>query len=187
MGFSTKYSKKLGSYELISEGDYEVIIKNAEERTTNGGKKYLNLWLVIRNDVEQKYKNRYIFHTLWKRKEPTEADMQVEGYGFGWIMMLAESAGLPSGKNYETIGDFCKDLTNRTLLVSVEHDDYNGSMREKVVYINETQFPVCKHIFNKNSVTSDEISQNSDEKFVNSNKNTLDDFEEILSDEDVPF
>lgn len=186
MGFSTNYSDT-GSFDLIPEGKYEVVIKNADERTTNSGKKYLNLWLVIRNDVEQKYKNRYIFHTLWKRKEPTKADMQVEGYSFGWIMTLAESAGLPSGKNYETISDFCKDLINRTLLVTIEHDDYNGNMREKVEYIDKTKFPACKHVFKKNSVTSDEVSQNSDEKFVSNNKNTFGDFEEILSDEDVPF
>ena len=35
----------------------------------------------IGEDVEQGYKNGYIFNTLWKRKEPTEADLQVKGYG----------------------------------------------------------------------------------------------------------
>lgn len=186
MAFVTEYNEK-DSYDLIPEGDYEVIIKNAEERATRDGRNYINLWLVIRNDVEQKYKNRYIFHTFWKRKEPTQQDLQVEGYGYDMLMILAKSAKLPNGKRYETISDLCKDLKNHTLLVSVTHDDYNGKPREKVEYISETMFPVCKHVFNKNSVNSDEISGNSSENFVSSNKNTLEDFEEILSDEDVPF
>ena len=188
MNFVVDYDKtKQKNYDLIPEGDYEVIIKNAEERTTRDGRNYLNLWLVIRNDVEQKYQNRIISHTLWKRKEPTSADLQVQGYGFDMIMILAKSAKLPNGKRYETISDLCKDLKNHTLLVSVEHDDYNGQVREKVIYISETMFPVCKHVFNKTSVSSDEISGGSSEKFVDSNKNSLEDFEEILSDEDVPF
>lgn len=68
MGFSTDYTD-VQSFELIPKGEYEVIIKAITERTTPNGATGLNLTFVIRNDVEQKCQNRYLFHTLWKRKE----------------------------------------------------------------------------------------------------------------------
>ena len=81
MGFSTNYDD-VQEFDLIPAGQYEVIIKNIEERTTPNGATGLNLSLVIRNDVDQKYQDRYLFHTLWKRKNPTDTDNQVQGYSF---------------------------------------------------------------------------------------------------------
>ena len=77
MGFSTNYEDVNDDFGIIPEGDYEVVIRNIEERTTMSGATGLNISLIIRNDVDQKFKDRYLFHTLWKRKEPTQADMQV--------------------------------------------------------------------------------------------------------------
>lgn len=186
MGFSTNYDDTQ-DFDLIPVGKYEVIIQKIEEWTTKKGATGLNLTLVIRNDVEQKYKNRRIFHTLWKRKEPTQADMQVQGYSFDQIMALAKAVGLPSGKNYEDVYKLCDDLKGRIMRVTVAHEEYNGDTREIVEYMNKSKKPECRHVFKKKSVTSDEFSQNSDEKFMNSNQNVLDDFEEILSDDAVPF
>lgn len=121
MGFSTNYDDVKDDYGLIPEGEYEAVIRNIEERTTKKGATGLNLSLVIRNDVEQSYKDRYLFCTYWKRKEPTQADMQVQGYSFKQIMRLAKSAKLPSGKAYENVKELCEDLLKRPLRVTVEH------------------------------------------------------------------
>ncbi|MCM1357046.1 MAG: DUF669 domain-containing protein, partial [Prevotella sp.] len=94
MGFSTNY-EDVQDFDLIPKGEYEVIITKIEERTTQNGATGLNFALTIRNDVEQKCKNRCIFHTLWKRREPTQADMQVQGYSFKQIMQLAKAVRLP--------------------------------------------------------------------------------------------
>ena len=192
MGFSTNYDD-VNDYGLIPEGEYEVVIRNIEERTTKNGATGLNLSLIIRNDVEQKYKDRYLFCTYWKRKQPTEADMQVQGYSFAQIMRLAKSAKLPSGKAYENIQALCEDLMKRPLKVTVKHEmnDYDGKLRENIKYVNESNFPDCKHVFKekKASVTSDTIAQKPQEQFAGqiANIGNLDDFEEILSDGDVPF
>jgi hypothetical protein len=77
MGFSTDYTE-VSNFDLIPKGEYEVIIKKIEERTSQNVATGLNLTLIIRNDVEQKFQNRCIFHTLWKRHEPTQVDMQVD-------------------------------------------------------------------------------------------------------------
>ena len=195
-GFSTDYSEvKDDEYGLIPEGVYEVIIRNIEERTTKKGKTGLNLSLVIRNDVEQKYKDRYLFHTLWKRKEPTPADMQVQGYSFKQLMQLAKSAKLPSGKAYETVQQLCEDMLKKPLKVTVGHETttYNDKeeTREIIKYINESKFPECNHVFKekKTSAVSETFaSQNNDAlAFASGTATIADEFEEILADGDVPF
>lgn len=169
MGFSTNYEGMSDDYGIIPEGEYEIVIRNIEERTTKNGATGINLSLVIRNDVEQKYKDRYLFHTLWKRKQPTEADMQVQGYSFKQIMILAKAAKLPSGKAYENVQQLCEDLLKRPLKVTVEHEinDYNGKTRENIRYINESRFPECRHVFleKKSAAASGAVAQKSQSLF----------------------
>lgn len=195
MGFSTNYENVNDDYEVLPEGDYEVVIRNIEERITKKGATGLNLSLVIRNDVEQNYKNRYIFHTLWKRKEPTAADKQVQGYSFNQVMRLAKSAGLPSGKTYETLQDMCRDLMHRPLKITLEHREFNGKTQEDVKYVNATAFPDCKHVFKESKkVGPDTVAQKPQESFSampaqpeNLSIGDLDSFEEIVIDGEVPF
>ena len=184
MGFSTSYEEINDDYGTLPEGEYEVVIRNIEERTTPNGATGLNLSLVIRNDVEQNYKDRYIFYTLWKRKEPTAADKQVQGYGFKQVMRLAKSAGLPSGKAYETLEDMCKDLMHRPLKVTLEHREYNGKTQENVKCVNASEHPDCKHVFKEATPqkSNDVFAQPATAQAVN-----LSDFEEVVSDSDVPF
>lgn len=187
MGFSTDFSQA-NTYDLIPKGDYEVVIKAAEEKATQAGTDYLSITLVIRNDVEQNCQNRYIFHSFWKRKEPTQADMSVKGYSFKWIMALAKAAKLPDGKNYETLENLCKDFEGRVIKVTVGHDSYNGNTRETIKSMTESGFPECKHEYRDNSsVTSDTVAKPAQDQFANTQKIDMSGFEEILADGDVPF
>ncbi len=190
-GFTTDYTDVNDEYGLIPEGQYEVIIKKVEERTTKNGSTGMNLTLVIRNDVEQQYKNRCLFHTLWKRKEPAPADMQVQGYSFKQVMILAKAATLPSGKVYENVQALCADLVNKVVRVTVAHDEYNGNKREIVKYTNASQFPECKHVYKAATpVTTDTVAQRPQETFAAEtplNVTDLGEFEEILGDGDIPF
>lgn len=87
MGFKSNWNEATQGSSIKPEGDYECLIAKVEEREynttdSNGNeivKNKLNISMIIRNDVEQGYKNEYIFNTLWKRREPTEADLQVKG------------------------------------------------------------------------------------------------------------
>lgn len=187
MGFSTSY-EDIQDFDLIPKGEYEVIITQIQERTTQNGKTGLNFTLVIRNDVDQKCKNRCIFLTFWKRLEPTQADMQVQGYSFKQVMQLAKAVRLPAGKNYETVYSLCDELGKKTMRVTVGHKEYNGRTSEEVKYMNETQFPECKHVF-KNAVTADTVAQRPPETFANAGQSygTPDDYEEVFSDGKLPF
>lgn len=140
MGFSTNY-EDVQDFGLIPKGEYEIIITKIEERTTQNGATGMNFTFTIRNDVEQKCQNRCIFHTLWKRREPTQADLSVQGYGFNQVMQLAKAVRLPAGKNYETIYELCNDLSGRIMRVTVGYREYNGNTYEDVKYMIETKYP----------------------------------------------
>lgn len=147
MGFKNDFSQATQSDGLKPEGDYEVIVAKIEEHVTPNGKTGLNLSLVIRNDVEQPYKNGFLFHTLWKRREPTAADMQVNGYGFGQMMALGQAARLPDGKDYADLGEFLGDIAQKPLRVTVRHELYQNVKRERVSVLQATQFPEVRHVF----------------------------------------
>lgn len=185
MGFSTDY-EEVNDFSILPEGSYECIIAGITEHTTKKGATGLNVNFVVRNDVEQQYKNRHIFYTMWKKKEPTARDMQVQGYSFGQIMTLSKSAKLPSGKSYETVLDLCNDLVNRPIRITVGHREYNGKTYEDVKYMAESKLPDCKHVFKENqAVSSDTVAPPKNDSFASAQ--TLNDYEEILSDDVVPF
>ena len=87
---------------LKPEGDYECLIAKAEERdyTNSKGeeKTCLNISFIIRNDVEQGYKNGHIFHTLWKRREPTENDKQVKATVLIRLWLSAKRQDFPTAR-----------------------------------------------------------------------------------------
>ena len=196
MNFSTNYDNIGSGNELLPVGKYECIVKDAVPDTTKNGTPYLDIRLVIRNDVEQKYQNKYIFHSIWKKKEPSEQDKQVDGYSFKQLMSLANAVKLPSGKNYASVEELCKDFVGKCCNVEIEHDEYNGKTRERVKYCNQTSFPECKHVFKTtgssqqaNSSTYKQPKQDAFAQPATAQQPAikLDDFEEVISDDDLPF
>ncbi len=185
MGFTNNYKEATQSdFSLKPEGDYEVIIKGIEEKTTRNNKTGLNMKLLIRNDVPgQKFGNAFLFHTFWKRMNPTELDMQVEGYSYGQLMNLSKSAKLPDGKNYESLNEFCADLIDKCIRVTLKHGEYNGKPKEEISWINETKFPDCKHVYKDNSKTTQSGYAANTQQFANAPTAAVD----IDTDDDLPF
>lgn len=190
MSFTNDFSKAQQG-GLKPEGDYEVLIVKAEEKTTKGGKVYLSLNLVIRNDVKQGYQNGYLFHTLWKRKEPTEADKQVNGYSFSQVMALGKAAGLPNGKNYESLADFLQELVKKPVLVHLVHDTYNDTERESIAWVNPTKFPEVKHVMKtKPDVNPDGYAEKPQTEYANTaavQAAQAQGSASLPDDEDLPF
>lgn len=185
MGFTNDYSQAQEFSGIKPEGDYEVLIVKAEEKQTKSGKTGLNLKMVIRNDVDQKYQNGYIFHTLWKRKEPTAADRQVNGYGFGQVMALGKAARLPDGKDYASLADFLADLVRKPVRVRLKHEEYNGAVQERVDYMNPTNFPEVRHVMKmKPDVSADDYAQ---PQTTYANQPTYQNDPSSLLDEDLEF
>lgn len=190
MGFKNNYSEATQNSGLKPEGTYECLLVKAEEHQFRSGTIGLNLTYVIRNDLEQKYKNGYIFDTLWKRKEPTQADMQVNGYGFGQIMNLGKAAKLPDGKDYDNLEQFLQDLVNKPFRLTIKHEEYNGEMREKVSYVNETIFPQVNHIMKptaSNNVSNTPAPPKAEQFATTSAVQQSMQQMSNLEDEDIPF
>ena len=142
--FQTNYETK----SILPEGEYECIIAGAYLAATRGGTEYFSVRFVIRNDVAQKYQNKNIFHAIWRRKpeKRTKDDDQVDGFSFKQIMNLAEAAGLPKGKSYHDLNELGADMKGKCVLVTIEHDEYNGETQEKVKWTNRTRYPECHHV-----------------------------------------
>lgn len=192
MGFKSNQSEANMS-DIKPEGTYECIIVKVERRTTKNGAKGLNFALVIRNDIEsQQYKNAFLFHTIWHKKEPNELDKQVEGYNFSQLMAVGKAAKLPDGKDYENLDEYLKDLMLKCVRVTLKHEEYNGKKQERISYFNATDYPECKHKFKK-TVTENTYANQSQTSFakpdesVNSAIGSLADFEEVLSDDALPY
>lgn len=165
MAFSQNNSAATSA--LKPEGRYETIITSIDEKATKNGKSYLNIRLTIRNDVEgQKYGNACLFYQIWKRKEPTQEDLSVNGYIYGMVMGLGKAAGLPDGKEYKDLAEYCNDLVGKCVIAQLKHEiGDDGIEREKVAYLNKTNHPDCKHKF-KTAVTADTVSAPKNESFA---------------------
>ena len=191
--FSTNYDNVGNGSELLPEGRYEVIIKTAQLNATKNETPYIDVRMVIRNDVEQKYQNKYIFHSIWKKREPSPQDLNVDGYSFKQLMSLAKAAKLPSGKNYSSINELCADFVGKCVVAEIEHqEDNNGKKRERVKFCYETNFPDCKHVFKEAAATVSKDTYQKPKQDAFAQPATaqgvdLSDFEEVVSDSDVPF
>lgn len=182
MAFSQNNAAAQGG--LKPEGRYETIITSIDEKATKNGKSYLNIRLTIRNDVEgQKYGNACLFYQIWKKKEPTQEDLSVNGYIYGMVMGLGEAAGLPDGKEYKDLAEYCNDLVGKCVIAQLVHEigENDGIEREKVKYLSKTAHPDCKHVF-KTPVNNDSAAKPKNEAFASAAPAATSD-----ADDDYPF
>jgi hypothetical protein len=109
--------------------------------------------------------------------------MQVCGYGFGQVMALGKAAGLPDGKEYESLKQFCEDLLERCIRVKISHHEYNGKTSEQVDYVMQTKFPQCRHVFKKTEKTGGQAFAQP----VQYADVSTEGFGEFTTDDGVPF
>lgn len=67
---SDKKAASGSEFELIDEGTYEVTLEKLDQKVSNkNGKvtKYMNVTFVIRDDVDQGFQKRKIWHTIFAR------------------------------------------------------------------------------------------------------------------------
>lgn len=183
MSFRVDHSQ---AADLLPAGEYEAVIKYAGEAVTEGGKEYIAVTLIIRNDVDQKQKNRSIRHSIWHKKEPSPADIACGGYSSKQIQSLSKAAGLPNGKEYGNLEDWCEDLANKPVRITVEHEEYpegSGTFHARVRWINESRALPCRHVWKGSEDIDVEPvpAAESDPKPSN-------EFQEVkASDDDLPF
>lgn len=180
MGFRNSYSEADSGNGIKPEGVYECIITKVEERQTKSGAWGLSFSLVIRNDVGQRYGNSYLFHTIWKKREPTANDLAVKGYNFGQLMAMGRAARLPDGKDYDTLEQYCGDLVKKCVRVTVKHEEWNGKPQERVTDPQPSKYPECRHIFKTAAPKTDTYAQPVPQSFADMPA-------EDFTDDGVPF
>ncbi|HZX21285.1 MAG TPA: DUF669 domain-containing protein [Clostridia bacterium] len=144
---------------LIEEGEYEVVVAKAFEDVSKNGSVFINLHLVVRNDIDQKYKNKYIFASIWQSKETGQ-------YHSGMINTVAKALQIENGKKFNTLEELLDDFKFKTARVTVGHEEYNNKINARVQRWEQSKFPTCNHQFKK-------------EKFAG--------FTEDTNEDDIPF
>lgn len=143
MGFKVDYSEAQ-EFGTVADGDYEVVVFNAHEDATKGGAEFINFDFIIRNDIQQSFKNSHLFHRVWKSKETNK-------YNKGMVMSLAKAFQLPDGKEYRTFDDFLNDFAMRVgkIRVKNEKSEYNGKEYENtnIKKFGSSEFPNLQHQF----------------------------------------
>lgn len=148
-------------YELIEEGEYEVVVGQAVENATPSGAMYLDIQLVVRNDIQQKFQNQRIFHKVFQKKDTGE-------YNMGFINVMAKAFQIPDGKQYNTLFDLLDDFKGRAARIEVAHREYNEKKYPNVNKWYLTSFSQINHKWKDEGVK-------------------IEGFTETTTNDDVPF
>jgi hypothetical protein len=109
-------------YELIAEGKYQAIIKEAEVTKSSSGNDMIKVTVVIRDDVKQPFGKRKVW------------DYIVASDKAKWkIQQVAKAIELPQGKAFNTIQEFAKEILFKPVTIDVKHEEstYNGETKTK--------------------------------------------------------
>ncbi|MDE5754826.1 MAG: DUF669 domain-containing protein [Oscillospiraceae bacterium] len=192
MAFNFSNKPEATSFEQIPEGDYEVFVEKAEERPTKSGRMQLSIQLRIRDDVEQACKKRMLFLNIFQKtpEKLTDADRQVENYNYNHLYHLLDMTGiLRSGKSFDSMADICRLLAGCEMRVTVYYENWNGRLQERIdplkgVHESDPDYSTPP----ASPAYSAPPSYQPPQPPVNPAPATgFDDFEDLPSDDDLPF
>lgn len=169
-GFNLDFSKAAQTGG-VKDGTYECVVNRASEEATPNGAEYMELELIIRNDVDQPCKNLRIFAKNWKSK--------AEGkYNEGMIMAIAQALQLQDGKQYNGLDELMADFVLKTVLVTVENEEstYNGKTYNNL-NVKKWEKSKIQGVMNHQFKKGDEPS------FGNSNNQSV----PLIDDDSLPF
>jgi len=143
--FGVNYDEAFEGTGLMKEGDYEILVVKAKQDQTKSGTDCINMQLVVRNDIDQQYKNKCVFNNLYKGKESGQ-------YHSGMLNTMAKALKIENGKKYDSLDDLLADFIGKTANVTIKHEEYNGNKNERVKAWSQSKFTACNHTF-KDAVT----------------------------------
>ena len=125
-------------FGVIEEGEYEVVVAKAFENASKSGTECMDIQLIVRNDIEQPGKDKWIFHKVWKAKATGQ-------FNSGMINTMAKALRLPNGKKYASVKELLDVLLLKTAKVTIKHRDWEGKTQVDVANWEVTKFPQCNH------------------------------------------
>ena len=105
--------EEVKGFSLIEVGNYEVVVLNAVEGLTQGGKAKLTVDFEIRSDVPQDHQGQKVQYTTFTFEHPTAR-------GIAKSFLLA--CGMPENYNPQSPAQMAKDVFNKYLSVYITHD-----------------------------------------------------------------
>jgi hypothetical protein len=156
----------------VADGTYEVLVNKCEEGSTPSGAEYIEFDLIIRNDVDQAYKNSHIFHKTWKAKADNKYNMKS-------FNTIGKACQLPNGKSYKTLDELLADYVGKTAVVNVanEESEHNG----KTYNNTNVKYWVASKLNGHNHVRQAPKANES------TNNPVVDNTSPNVSDDDLPF
>lgn len=128
LNFGEEFDKK--DFDLIDEDKYEVVLEKLEKKTSSKGTKYLNLTFQIRKDVEQKFKGRKLFYSIFAQ----EGD---KAYNFNVVnkIILTQKDRKTYKTHFKDIDEVLQYLVGLRLVLEVEiaFDEFSGKEKNRVV------------------------------------------------------
>lgn len=143
--FQINHDESFSGSTLMPEGEYEIIIKSANEDATKSGTVYINIPLIVRNDVEQPYKNKYIFYSIWKNKQTGEYNPKA-------FNTIAKAIGIENGRKFANLEEMLESFKGKTARITLKHEEYNGKTSERVSFWNPTKTAICAHQFKEKTL-----------------------------------
>ncbi len=120
MSFKCQKPKE-NDFGPMEEGNYEVILKDAKYTQTQSGIPCISFDWVVRNDVEQKYKNKHIFKRYY---QDDKGNWPVDK-----LSKAAYGLGVPEGADFDV-----DDLVGKTCRVHVKPFTFtDGSGNERTI------------------------------------------------------
>ena len=172
----------------VPAGVYEFIIKSAEfEVNRNTGTPSISIPAAVRNDIEgQQHANQYVFHRIYRKKEPNKADLDCENYNADQINAICKAVGIPDDKYYPSLQDLLPELVGGVFKAEVYHDTFNGTPNAKIKLIEKSKFPDCRHVWKDPQYKQNGINiYATDEPSIVNDKQV--NMEIIDTDDDLPF
>lgn len=171
-GFDLNYSEV--TEMNVADGKYEAVINSVSEDATKGGAQFINLDLIIRNDIKnQSFANAHIFTKVFKSKQNGK-------YPKGMIFAIGKAAGIPDKTHFESLEDYFQKLWHKPVLVTVKNEksEYNGKTYENlnVKRWEISKFPEVQHKFKESNKET-----GSTDPFANGGQ-SID-----ISDDQLPF
>lgn len=147
MSFKFNFEERLGNgteSKNVADGTYEAVINEITEDVAKTGTKFLNVSYIIRNDVEQKYQNAYIWDRIWQSKETGK-------YSQRMLNTLGWAAKLDPNKEYNSLDAVLADLKRKPMKLTVKNEksEYNGQTYENlnIKRTEQSDFPIMRHQF----------------------------------------
>lgn len=122
-------------YTLLDKGDYEVIVDLIEIKTASTGTEYINITYKVRDDVEQEFKGRLIFETIFKEKG-TEFFNRVR---LTKLIKATHPENAPL--QFESIDEILESIVGKKLVVNVnsKYDEYMDADKNYVAFYKPTE------------------------------------------------